>query len=222
MLQQNLTPLSRALLIASFAIYILQLLSAGVVAQYLGWHPFGPGFFPWQPLTSFLLTGPDPRSAFFGWLGLFFFVGTVQNVLGNRTLGFAMLTCWATAVTTTLVLTGTGLLPFATYVGYQPLLLALVALFGFYMPGQNVLLAFVVPVRGIWFAWGSGILALLWLVYAPTGGTWMDVAAWIGAFVFQFVDQGGIRRFRVGRQRKAVERRFAVHDGGKGKPDWDN
>lgn len=225
MLQQNLTPLSRNLLIGSFILYIAQLATRGLLDTFLGWQDFGSGFFPWQPITSFLLTGPDPRSAFMGWLGIFFFVATVQRVLGNRKLGYAMLATWAGTVVSTLVLQATGVLGFIPYMGYEPLLLALVCLFGFYLGSANILLMFVLPIQAIWFAWGSGLYALLWLVYQPSNFTWMSVAAWLSAFVFQFVDQGGIRRFRVKRQRAQVERRFAVHEGGKsprGKQHWDN
>lgn len=222
MLQQNLTPLSRALLIGSFLIYVAQLATRGLLDHLLGWQVVGFGFAPWQPLTSFLLSGPDPRGAVFGWLGIFFFVAPVQSMLGTRKLGYAMLATWAAVVVSTLGLTALGL-PFEPYVGAEPLILALCCLFGFYMPGQNILLAFVVPIRGLWFAWGSGLYALLWLVYAPTNHTWMDVAAWCAAFAFQYVDLGGIRRHRVARQRRTIERRFAVHQGGKSMgADWDN
>lgn len=222
MLQQNLSPLSRALLIGSFVLYVAQLASRGLLDYYLGWQVFGLGFQPWQPFTSFLLSGPDPRAAIFGWLGIFFFVAPVQSMLGTRKLGYAMLAAWATVVVTTLGLTALGL-PFGPHVGAEPLILALCCLFGFYMPGQNILLAFVVPVRGLWFAWGSGLYALLWLVYQPSNQTWMDVAAWCAAFVFQYVDQGGLRRRRVQRQRRTIERRFQVHQGGRSSGmDWDN
>ncbi|MSP54799.1 MAG: hypothetical protein EXR69_04210 [Myxococcales bacterium] len=225
MLQQNLTPLSRNLLIGSFIIYAIQLASRGLIDAALGWHGFGSGFFPWQPITSFFLTGPDPRSAFAGWLGIFFFVATVQRLLGLRKLGYAMLAIWAGTVVSTLALQPTGLLQFIPYVGYEPLLLALVCLFGFYFGNAQILLMFVLPIQAIWFAWGSGLYALLWLIYQPSNFTWMSVAAWLSAFVFQFVDQGGIRRFRVQRQRAQVERRFAVHEGGRSPrdtPRWDN
>jgi hypothetical protein len=222
MLQQNLSPLSRALLIASFVIYIAQLLSGGVLDALLVWQQFGTGFQPWQPLTSFLLSGPDPSRAIFGWIGIFFFVAPVQSILGTRKLAYAMLATWVTVVVSTLGAISLGL-PFMPFLGTEPLILALCCLFGFYMPGQNILLAFVLPIRGVWFAWGSGVFALLWLVYAPSNYTFMDVVAWCAAFVFQYVDQGGLRRLRVKQQRRTVERRFAVHQGGKSSSTkWDN
>lgn len=222
MFQQNFTPFVRNVLIASFAIYLVQLASRGLIDGLLGWYAFGAGFAPWQPITSFFLTGPDPRSAVSGWLGLFFFLAPVHSALGTRKLGFAVLAVWAAVVVSTLGLVATGLLGFTPHIGYLPIVMALVCYFGFYYPTQNILLMFVLPVRGIWFAWGSGIYALLWVVYAPSSSTWMDVAAWLGAFAFQFFEQGGWRRFRNQQQRKRVERRFAVHPGGRGNPDWDN
>jgi hypothetical protein len=222
MLQQNLSPLSRALLIGSFVIYIAQLLSGGLLTSLLSWQQLGAGFQPWQPFTSFLLSGPDPTGAIFGWIGIFFFVAPVQSILGTRKLGYAMLATWAGVVVSTLGLLALGL-HFDPFLGSEPLLLALCCLFGFYMPGQNILLAFVLPIRGLWFAWGSGLFALLWLVFSPGNRTWMDVAAWCSAFVFQYVDQGGLRRLRVKQQRRTVERRFAVHQGGKSSSTkWDN
>lgn len=221
MLQQNLTPLSRNLLIGSFLIYMVQLATGGVLEHYLGWQGFGSGFQPWQLVTAFLLTGPDPRTAFFGWLAIFFFVATVDGVLGRRKLGYAMLSVWVGTVVSTLVLAATGLLPFKAYVGYEPFSLALITLFGFYMGSSQIRLWFVLPVPAVVFAWGSGVYALMWFVYAPSNYTWMDVAAWISAAIFQFVDQGGFRRMKVQRQRAKVERRFAVHEGGKGQ-NWDN
>ncbi len=221
MLQQNLTPLSRNLLIGSFLIYMAQLATGGLLEHYLGWQSFGSGFQPWQLVTAFLLTGPDPRTAFFGWLAIFFFVATVDRALGRRKLAFAMLAVWVGTVASTLVLTASGLLPFAPYVGYEPFMLALVTLFGFYMGSSQIRLWFVLPVPAVAFAWGSGLYALLWLVYAPSNFTWMDVAAWISVTIYQFVDQGGFRRMKVQRQRAKVERRFAVHEGGRGQ-NWDN
>jgi len=222
MLQQYLTPLSRNVLIASFVIYLAQLIPGGHVLRYLAWHPFGDGFAPWQPLTAFLLSGPDPSAALFGWISILFFLATVQGVLGNRRLGFAMLASWAPAVASTLVLSAVGLLPFSTYLGFEPLIVALVCLFGFYMSTAQIRLWFVLPVPALAFAYGSGLYALLWLIFAPCERTWMEVAAWLGAFAFQFFDQGGFRRMKVKQQRARVERRFAVHEGGKGKPTWDN
>ncbi len=225
MLQQNFTPLSRTLLIVSFLIYIAQLATGMLLYRLFAWLPFGGGFMPWQPLTAFLLTGPDPKTAAFGWVGIFFLVGMTQRVLGNRKLAYAVLATWAGIVVSTLLLLAFTPLPSTMYVGYEPLLLALISLFGFYAGDAQVLLMFVLPVPAIWMAWGSGVYALLWLAFMPGNVTWASVAAWLSVFVFQYIDQGGLRRFRNQRQRAQVARRFAVHEGGGagGKPvNWDN
>lgn len=212
---------------ASVGLYVLQLvLSSWVglpVFEQLAWWPFDSGAFrPWQPLTAFLLNGPDPLGAFFTWLAFYFFLPPVEQSLGARGLGRA-------AALTVLVSIGLGLLlqlvgaivgerPFS---GPGPLLTALTVLFGFTRPNASILLFFVLPVRALWIAWGSGLLALLYFLSTRSLDSALWLSGWIGAWIWLRGDPfQGLRkrwlRFRYDRLNRRL-RKLEVIEGGRGR-----
>ena len=220
----NWTPLVRTVLVGLFVVYVVQLVAGDRFLELAAWQPFGQGFRPWQVLTAFFLN-TSPIAAMLTWLTLYFFLPLLESTLGRRDLGWATLFAWFFAVLATFVGLALGL-PDGVFLGGGPILLAYSALFGFLLPDLQFLLFFVVPVRAKWIGWGGGLLAFLFLLYAPGPVTALSFFAWVGAWVWAGWRGGAFRRLRLQAQRRKVERqmsRLHVIEGGKAKPeDWVN
>jgi hypothetical protein len=225
----NWSPLARNVIVGLFVIYVVQLLSRGLVEQWLAWQPLGQGFYPWQPITAFILSGPSAFGALITWVVLYFMLDPLMGMMGARRFGYAMLTSWAFGVVAAFVGVALG----ATddgYLGQSVLLSAMFALFGFLRPDATILLMFVIPLQAKWIAWGTGLLTFLTLLAQPGTTTLLAFFCWVGAWVYLTFLFGGIGFLRkrisaFSRQRSA--RRFEVLDGGKktpraGKDDWVN
>ena len=103
----NLPPVTRALLVANIAIFLLQMAGADatIVAHFALW-PLGQqqlarmadgsvialGFEPWQLITYSFLHGGVPHIAF-NMLALWMFGGPVENALGARRYTFYYFAC---------------------------------------------------------------------------------------------------------------------------------
>lgn len=226
----NWTPLVRNVLVALFAIYVVQLALGGLLEHWLAWQPIGRGFRPWQPFTAFLLGDRAPLWTFLNWLVLFFLLAPLDRVLGRRGLLTAVGVAWAAAVLAGLVAGVLGASQSAAFVGLGPLLLAMVALFGFTVPNAQFLFMFVLPMRAAWLGWGSGLLAFLYMLATREVAHVIGFFAWVGAWGWSAWEGGAWRRFKLRRQRARIEKqlsRFEVLDGGragaprqKKKDDW--
>jgi hypothetical protein len=90
------------------------------------------------------------------------------------------------------------------------------------MPNGIIQLFFVLPVRAIWFVWGSIAIAGLSFLAAPTLATADAVGAWLGVMGWYHYLGPGRRRRELTRQAAGIERellRFQVLEGGKDDPD---
>jgi hypothetical protein len=220
-LGDNWTPRTRNVLLALFAVYVAQLLLPGTLEAWLAWQPFGKGFLPWQPLTSFVLGGPTPLAACLEWLALFFLLAPVERGLGVRDAWVGILVAWGVAVTLSLGLAGLGVVgvPPGGYLGVAPLVAALVGFFGWSHPGARILLAFVIPVRADLVAWATGLLSFLYLLYARDLGSALAFGGWAGAWGWMRLGgTGALRRWGLLARRRRIERdlrKFEVIDGGR-------
>jgi len=221
------TPLVRNLIVVLVAIYFAELATGPLLLTLFAWQDIGNGFRPWQIVTSFFLSGPDPTSAFFTWLGLFFFTATVHRELGPRTFWQAMGVIWAASSVLTVGAQALGLVN-GMQIGMGPFITAMVAFFGFRNPTADVLVYFF-PVKAIWLARGTGFISLLWLAYAPSPATLLVMLFWVGAWAWTTLGNGTIRRARLEWKRRDIERkmaRFQVIEGGRDsgpkKDDWVN
>jgi hypothetical protein len=225
-LGDNWTPLTRTLIVGLFVLYVLQLLAGEGATQTLAWQPFGAGFLPTQPLTSFLIAG-DPTSACLGWLGLFFLVAPVERALGRSAFARAALASWLGAVALGLAVASLQMADVAV-LGLAPLLAALASLFGWAHPGANILLFFVIPIRAELIAWGTGALSFLWLLVALTRpgmasplGSALAFGAWLGALAWSRLGSAEVRRLQLAWRQRRVQRelrRFEVIEGGRTSP----
>ena len=221
-LGSNWTPLTRNVIVTLFAIYVVQLLAGGEggpVQQLFAWYDFGAGFHPWQVATAFLLSGPSPLSAVFEWLAIFFFLAPVAGMLGNRRLAQALGVSWLVSVVVAATLVATGVVTAAyPFMGVGPLVAALVGLFGFLMPNAVIRIYFVLPIKAVWIAWGTGLIAFLFFLYARDLGTSLTFFAWGGAAAWLAVQNGALRRLSLRWKKRQIERRlsrFEVIEGGR-------
>ena len=88
----------RNLLIGLFALYVLESIAqytyGDVVYQVLGWTGatgWSAATTPWQPLTRFLVQGPDVFWVVVALLVLYFALPAVTDAVSNRDLGNALL-----------------------------------------------------------------------------------------------------------------------------------
>ena len=79
----RLLPVTRALLIANVAVYLLQLVSGNVLMDWLALWPLGYGFMPWQLLTYGFLHG-SLTHLFFNMFALWMFGGDLERLWGPR------------------------------------------------------------------------------------------------------------------------------------------
>jgi hypothetical protein len=218
----NWTPLTRNVIVTLFVLYVAQLLSGGLAVDLFAWHGFGSQFRPWQIVTSFLLGSGGPFWVVIGWLGLYFLLAPVDQFLGRRGFLQALGTSWVTAVAVTAVLLATGLVSAgAPFMGYGPLITALTALFGFSMPNAQFLFMYVIPVRAVWLAWGTGLLSFLYLLASRDLSSSLAFFGWGGAWLWMTVGSGALRRLALRWKKSRIERklsRFEVIEGGRTEP----
>ena len=79
----RLLPVTRSLLIANVAVYLLQLVSGNVLMDWLALWPLGYGFMPWQLLTYGFLHG-SLGHLLFNMLALYMFGAPLELTWGPR------------------------------------------------------------------------------------------------------------------------------------------
>lgn len=94
----RLLPVTRALLIANVAVYLLQLVSGNALMDWLALWPLGYGFMPWQLLTYGFLhdTGGIGHLAF-NMLALYMFGSPLEQTWGGKRFLTFFLVCVAGA-----------------------------------------------------------------------------------------------------------------------------
>ena len=107
------------------------------------------------------------------------------------------------------------------FMGIGPLVTAAFVVFGMSRPNAMVSLYFILPVKAIWLAWGSGLLAVLYFLATRDMSSTMWLAGWLGGFVFmKLPKRGGLRSLLIQWKHRRTQqriRKFTVHDGGKNK-----
>jgi hypothetical protein len=215
------------LLIGLFVLYVVELVAhiwLPALYQWLAWLEFGAGFQPWQLVTRFLVQGPGVIGVLFGLFVLYFFLPTIEGVIGRRQLGYAVL---SGAVVGTLLPMAMDLAGIAhgAAMGWGPLVATLPVLFGLARPDATILLL-VFPVRAVYVLWGSLVVAILFILVERSLGTFQTLGVWLGVFGWWHVLGPGGRRRRLAKKADAIERELKksssanlrVIDGGKSKP----
>jgi len=210
----NLPPVTRALLLANIAIYVLQLLlGAAALAPFMLW-PLdssgllawsGIGFMPWQLLTYGFMHGGIAH-LLFNMLALVMFGAPLEQTWGQRRFLLYFLLCVVGAGVCQLLVVSWSMLLVPT-VGASGGVFGLLLAYGMLFPNQRVMLLFPpIPMkaRTLVIVYG-GISLLLGITgtqsgvahFAHLGGMlfgWLLIRYWRGQFPF-----GGRHQGRNGR-----------------------
>jgi hypothetical protein len=221
------TPLVRSVLLGLAFVLVVQWGWGQQLVDMLAWHPWDSGFKPWQPLTSMVMAAPQISWMIFDWMMIFFTLGVVERALGRRALALALGFCWLLTVIGVLGLDLLGVVNPGVFAGQTIFCIALITLFCFEFPDQQILLFFFIPIRASWAGWGTGLLAAYAAAAYRDIGSLGSLFAWGGALIWSWWLGGGVRWFKLRWQRRQVEKRlsrFSVIEGGKGKSDdeWIN
>lgn len=216
----SLAPWMRNLIIALFALYVVELLAtnAGLPVRALAWHPFGAGFEPWQPFTRFLVQGRGVFGVLLGLLVLYFLLPAVNSVMPRERMLRAI---GAGALGGTVLPLVADLLPFIDgpgIHGWTVLSTSLVLLFGLAIPHGVIHLWFVIPITARVIVWGTLGLSVVLFLLDPSLRTTEGIGTWLGVYGWWNLFGPGGRKRQLRRQAKRIERelrRFEVIEGGR-------
>jgi membrane associated rhomboid family serine protease len=163
----DLPPVTRALLIANVAIYLLQMLTGDALLVHFALWPLGPsqfedvaGFQVWQVVTYGFLHGGFTHLAF-NMLALWMFGGAIENLFGARPFALYYFVCVIGAALAQL-----AVVHFFTG-GYYPTLGAsggvfgLLLAYGMMYPHARILVYFAIPMPAWLFVSLYGVLELV-------------------------------------------------------------
>ena len=199
----RMPPVTRALLIANVAVFVLQYLSGPLLISSLALWPLGsdqfpgaPIFRPWQLLTyGFLHAGP--AHLFFNMLALYMFGGDVEQLLGSRRYLIYYLLCVIGAAATQLLVMGNIDRPPVPTIGASGGVFGLLLAFGMAFPQRRIILLFPpIPMPAWLFVTLYGLLEL----YLGVTGTSQGVAHFahlggmVAGFVLLMLWRGQVRR----------------------------
>jgi hypothetical protein len=227
----QMTPLVKVSVGTLIAAFVLQLVCINILGiplnDYLYMHPFRSELWaPWQALTSFFFAS-DVLGAMLNWLVLAWFIPPAQDALGSKGLIRAVTIAAVGSMVLTTALDMVGVLNGGLHVGINPILTALVVIFGLSNPNATIRLFFVLPVQAKWVAYGSGLIALLFFLANRDLGSTMYLSGWLFAFGYMSMGQGMFKQWNLRRQARKTEKelgKFTVIRGGKDEngDDWIN
>jgi rhomboid family protein len=188
----DLPPVTRALLIANIAVYLLQMLTGEALIVHFALWPLGasqyanvPGFEPWQLVTYGFLHGGLTHIAF-NMLALWMFGGPIERLFGSRPFAlYYFVSVIGAAVAQLLVIEfWTG--GFYPTLGASGGVFGLLLAYGMMYPHTRIMLLFPpIPMPAWLFVTGYGALEL----FLGITGTQAGVAhfAHLGGMAFGFV-----------------------------------
>ncbi len=173
-----LPPITRLLLIANVAVFLLQLVIGDLLIIWFAlWpfhtpHDFGAGFLPWQVISYGFLHGGLIHIGF-NMLALYMFGGQIEQVFGSRRFLIYYLGCvFAAAVVQLLVSSFSGGPPVPT-VGASGGVFGLLLAYGLFFPNRTLMLIFPpIPMPAWLFVTLYGLLEL----YLGVTGTRAGIA----------------------------------------------
>jgi membrane associated rhomboid family serine protease len=173
-----LPPITKSLLIANIAVYLLQFLFGDILIIWFGLWPFntpssfGAGFMPWQVITYGFLHGGLMHIGF-NMLALYMFGGQLERVFGQRRFLVYFIGCiFAAALTQLAVLALVGGQIYPT-IGASGGVFGLLLAYGLFFPHHKVMLIFPpIPMPAWLFVTLYGLLE----IYLGVTGTQSGVA----------------------------------------------
>lgn len=215
----------RNLLVGAFVLYAAELFANnwGLPVYDLAWHPLGRGFQAWQPVTRFLVQGPNVTGVLFGLLLVYFLLPALWELVGHDRLRRAALAGVVGATLAPLLL-DLVVADHGTVMGWTTVAWVLLpTIFGLALPEQTVYLMFFLPVNGRALLWFTAVICALLLLFGAGSaiGSAEPIGAWLGCYGWwQTLGPGGRRRDleRKGRAIEAELRKFTVIEGGRSGP----
>lgn len=182
----DLAPVTRNLLIANVAIFLLQMLTGNLLTPLALWPLGSGGFEPWQIVTNAFMHG-GWLHLFFNMYALFMFGGRVERLLGARNYTIYYFTCLITASILQLLWLRFVEQDFSTpTVGASGAIFGLLLAFGMFWP-QERLIVFPIPAQiPAWlFVTGYGVLELVSGAtgWAPGIAHFAHLGGMLGGFV---------------------------------------
>jgi membrane associated rhomboid family serine protease len=176
---QRLPPVTRALLVANVAIFLLQLATGDLLIGPFALWPLGsaqfggaPEFELWQLVTYGFLHG-SLTHLFFNMFALYMFGGEVEQLLGSRRFLIYYLVCIVGAAVAQIVVLGNLNLPPVPTVGASGGVFGLLLAFGMAFPHRRLMLLFPpIPMPAWLFVTLYGLLEL----YLGITGSGLGVA----------------------------------------------
>jgi membrane associated rhomboid family serine protease len=206
----DLPPVTRALLLANVAVYLLQQVAGNLILVYFALWPLGPaqvvgidhgvavsaGFEPWQIITYGFLHGSIAHIAF-NMLALWMFGGSIERLFGARPFALYYFVCVIGAAVTQLAVMHFFPSGFFPTLGASGGIFGLLLAFGMMYPHERVLVYFAIPMPAWLFVTGYGVLELFYGVtgrdegvahFAHLGGLafgFLMIEYWRGKFPFK-------------------------------------
>ena len=219
----QMTKLTKTVLIAMFMLWVIQTVASPTAwVKNLAWW-VGPQFKLWQPFTHWVVYPPgEVFNTLLTWLMIVFFLPPTEESYGQRGVLRITLVIMSMCAIIGTLFSVSGVVHNGPAVGIMPIITAFVTLFGLNRPQATILLFFILPIKAIWIAWGTGLISLMYfLVAIPAGGSLpatLALTAWCTAYGWvQLHDRGGLRKAILRRKQRQLQRklrRFEVHEGG--------
>ena len=158
----DLPPVTRNLLIANIAVFLLQQVMGDVIVQYFALWPIGSGLFGvWQIITSAFLHG-GLTHILFNMFALYMFGGAIERTLGAREFTIYYFVC--AIVASLLQLAVLWFFPPTEYgptLGASGAIFGLLLAFGMMYPHEKVMLMFLpIPMPAWLFVTGYAVVEL--------------------------------------------------------------
>ena len=223
----QVTPLAKWVMIGVLVLYVVQILLESwlhvPVTAFLAFSPQTLEPFPylWQIVTYPFVQG-DPVGLLWQELVLFFFFSQVEEMYGWKgMLKLALGTTLGGAAVGQLLWTIQLASSPAPALGISCFCMGLVVAWALSRPDASILAMFVIPIRAIWFAWGSLLLAALLFLRYRTVGTAAELGGWLAGYAFVTMTLGfprGIKRTYLRYREARLKRKlgFDVIEGGAG------
>jgi membrane associated rhomboid family serine protease len=165
-------PLTRALIIANFAVFLAELAAEDALIGLFALWPIGPAFAPWQIVTYSFLHG-SLFHLFFNMLALYMFGSDIERVFGPRRYLTYYFSCVLTAALAQLLVSGAAGSPPYPTLGASGGVFGVLLAFALYFPRRIIMLIFPpIPMP----AWLFVILYGLIELYLGVTGTQQGVA----------------------------------------------
>jgi membrane associated rhomboid family serine protease len=165
----DLPPVTRALLIANVAVYLLQMLTGDALLIHFALWPLGapppgyadlPGFEPWQLVTYSFLHGGFTHIAF-NMLALWMFGGPIERLFGSREFALYYFVCVIGAAVAQLLVAAYWSGGYYPTLGASGGIFGLLLAYGMMYPHARILLLFPpIPMPAWLFVIGYGALEL--------------------------------------------------------------